>query len=167
MLRNDLVADLFTEYLNEAGKEFDKIFEVYDAATDYKIVKPGSIVGILSETSGIVKPVMNYVNTTCNYELKLLYSVERGFGEIKKLNQIADSVIKALNGVPLQLSGGQAIITFSQHHTGDYNDRPRIGWSVTPKLAFKVEYSQQQDGLRYEMALIDTSTRLVAVNILL
>lgn len=156
MLRNDLVADLFTEYLNEAGKEFDKIFEVYDAATDYKIVKPGSIVGILSETSGIVKPVMNYVNTTCNYELKLLYSVERGFGEIKKLNQIADSVIEALNGVPLQLSGGQAIITFSQHHTGDYNDRPRIGWSVTPKLAFKVEYSQQQDGLRYEMALIDT-----------
>lgn len=156
MLRNDLVADLFTQYFNEAGKEFDKVFEVYDSATDYKIVKPGSIVGILSEMGGLVKPVMNYVNTTCNYELKLLYSVERGFGEIKKLNQIADSVIKALNGVPLQLSGGQAIITFSQHHTGDYNDRPRIGWSVTPKLTFKVEYSQKQDGLRYEMALIDT-----------
>lgn len=157
MLRNDLVADLFTQYFNEAGKEFDKVFEIYDSATDYKIVKPLSIVGILSETGGSVKPVMNYVNTTCNYEIGLLYSVEAGFGEIKKMNEIMENVIKALNGVPLQLSGGQALITFNQQHTGDYEiHRPQIGKSVIPKLAFKVEYSQQQDGLRYEMALIDT-----------
>ena len=157
MLRNDLVADLFTQYFNEAGKEFDKVFEIYDSATDYKIVKPLSIVGILNETGGSVKPVMNYVNTTCNYEIGLLYSVEAGFGEIKKMNEIMENVIKALNGVPLQLSGGQALITFNQQHTGDYEiHRPQIGKSVIPKLAFKVEYSQQQDGLRYEMALIDT-----------
>lgn len=157
MLRNDLVADLFTQYFNEAGKDFNKVFEIYDSATDYKIVKPLSIVGILSETGGSVKPVMNYVNTTCNYEIGLLYSVEAGFGEIKKMNEIIENVIKALNGVPLQLSGGQALITFNQQHTGDYEiNRPRIGKSVIPKLTFKVAYSQKQDGLRYEMALIDT-----------
>jgi len=157
MLRNDRVADLLEECFNEVGKEYDEEFAMFDGAMDYSLVRGCKVVGVLTERGGTVRPIMNYVNTTCNYDLDIELSVQFGFGRIKTLNEIVNKVIERLNGVPLDLDGGRIILTFQQQNTSNYETRrPILGKSVIPKISFTVEYSKKQEGLRYEMALIDT-----------
>ncbi len=157
MLQNDAVADFLTSKFNEVAEErnFPKKFLIHDGAYSHDD-NSAYINGILTLQSPEVKPIINYFWAKCTYSLEFNLSLSTGFNRIKDLNSIISDVISNINGFQFDLGDGRAIFSVKLPTTTGLEIRKVLGQSVLPKLSIEVEYSSNRDGLRYEMALIDS-----------
>lgn len=157
MLQNDAVADFLTSKFNEVAEErnFPRKFLIHDGAYSHDD-NSAYINGILTLQSPEVKPIINYFWAKCTYSLEFNLSLSTGFNRIKDLNSIISDVISNINGFQFDLGDGRAIFSVKLPTTTGLEIRKVLGQSVLPKLSIEVEYSSNRDGLRYEMALIDS-----------
>lgn len=158
MLKNSVLTEFIEKQFNTINTNEYYKFRIFNSAGDYEQKSAGAnISGVLHNIAdGSVRTEMDYMITTCSYELSLALSVTAGLGEIKEIEEIVNHIVIGLNNKPFDIDGGKLLMSFRPQKSGGYASRDRVGRSVEIKISFSIEYSEiLTNGNYFEMALID------------
>lgn len=158
MLKNSILQEFIEQQFNTLNTNEYYKFRIFNSAGDYEQKGSGNnITGIMHNVAdGSVRTEMDYMITTCSYEISLVLPVSLGLGEIKEVEEIVNTIVIGLNNKPFALDGGTLLMSFRPQKTGGYASKDKVGRSVEIHLSFGIEFSEiLSNGNYFEMALID------------
>lgn len=150
MLKSKSVAKLIQDALNSISDE--EKFVVFDSVGDYK---GSAINGVLKQSKATIVPTMNYINANVPYTIEFVVPMQCGEDRVDNIVNIINSAIKTLNGKRKIIDGGNAIFLFDVINMGGLETRATTGQSLILSVSFSVDYSNNNDGTKYEIALIN------------
>lgn len=158
MLKNSVLTEFIEKQFNSINTNEYYKFKIFNSAGDYEQKGAGAnITGIMHNIAdGSVRTEMQYMITTCSYEISLALPVSLGLGEIKEVEEIVNTIVIGLNNKPFDLDGGKLLMSFRPQKSGGYASKDKVGRAVEIHIAFGIEFSEVlANGNYYEMALID------------
>jgi hypothetical protein len=158
MLKNSVLQEFIEKQFNTLNTNDYYKFRIFNSAGDYEQKGSGAnITGIMHNVAdGSVRTEMDYMITTCSYEISLVLPVSLGLGEIKEVEEIVNAIVIGLNNKPFALDSGTLLMSFRPQKTGGYASKDKVGRAVEIHLSFGIEFSEiLSNGNYFEMALID------------
>lgn len=149
MLKSKSVAKLIEEQLNQIDNS-----EKFRVDYEFGGYQGTEINCILKQGDGTVAPVLNYTNVRTSFNIEVILPTQCGEDRVDGILNIVNELIARLNGKMQEIDNGRAIFLFNSLKVGSLETRAMAGQSAILSFSFSVEYANNNNGNKYEIALI-------------